>query len=314
MTAYDFADFNSAEAEDFLGERLGHDVGHAEMVGEGAWSRCFAFVDDGREQVIRFGAFVDDFEKDQRAGAWHSDALPIPEVTEVGKALDGYYAISSRVHGKPLETASEGEWRALLPDFFGMLDAMRAIDTSDTHGYGGWDKSGNAPLPSWRDHLLKTGEDTPERRTHGWRRKLNESPVGDEVFVAGLGKLAELTDPDFDERHVIHADLINRNVLVEDGHIAGVFDWGCSAYGDSLYDIAWLKFWSPWYPALEAIDIVAESKKHFDEIGVEVKDFDRRLRCCLIHIGLDHIGYNAFLGKHDDLETVNNMVADLIKD
>lgn len=85
---------------------------------------------------------------------------------------------------------------------------------------------GNAPHPSWRDYLLETGEDTPERRTHGWRQRLDDSPVGDEVFVSGLDKLAELTDPDFDERHVIHADLINRNVLMADGRITGVFDWG----------------------------------------------------------------------------------------
>lgn len=89
---------------------------------------------------------------------------------------------------------------------------------------------------------------------------------------------------------------------------------GDSAYGDPLYDIAWLKFWSPWYPALEAMDIVAECMKHFDETGIEVKDFDRRLRCCLIHIGLDHMSYNAHLGREEDLEKINTIVAELIED
>lgn len=224
----------------------------------------------------------------------------------------GYFAISSRVHGKPLEAATEDEWRELVPQLFGMLDALRAIDISETRGYGSWDRTGNARLPSWRDHLLDVGQDVPEHRTHGWRQKLNDSPVGDTVFVAGLAKLAELTEVDVDERHVIHGDLVNGNVLVDDGHITGVFDWGCSTYGDPLYDIAWLRFWSPWYPALEAIDIVGEAKQHFAEIDVTVTDFDRRLRCCLLHIGLDHIAYNASLGRHDDLEQINSTVDELV--
>jgi hypothetical protein len=52
----------------------------------------------------------------------------VPEVLEIGTALDGYFAISSRARGRPLESLDADAWRAVLPSLFGALDAMRAID------------------------------------------------------------------------------------------------------------------------------------------------------------------------------------------
>lgn len=33
---------------------------------------------------------------------------------------------------------------------------------------------------------------------------------------------------------------MNRNVLVDHGRVAAVFDWGTSIVGDPLHDVAWL--------------------------------------------------------------------------
>ncbi len=71
----------TSDARGFLEEHLDREVDAVELVGEGAWSRCFGFTDRGREFVIRFGKFVEDFEKDRRAASFSSAALPVPEVT-----------------------------------------------------------------------------------------------------------------------------------------------------------------------------------------------------------------------------------------
>jgi len=295
---------SSGDAREFLTAHLGRDVDDVDLVGEGAWSRCFGFVDDGLERVIRFGNFLDDFEKDRRAASFAAPALPVPEISEIGEALGGYFAISTRAYGEPLETLDQREWNAVLPHVFAALDVLREIDTSDTSGYGGWDWRGEAQCASWRDFLLSVEADTPERRTYGWRQRLAESPVGDDPFATGMRRLFELADAFPVERSVVHADLINRNVLVDAGRITAVFDWGCSFYGDFLYDVAWLEFWAPWHPALAATDIRAEARRHYTAIGLDVPDFDARLRCCLIHIGLDHQAYCAYTGQRDELQAV----------
>jgi aminoglycoside phosphotransferase (APT) family kinase protein len=48
---------------------------------------------------------------------------------------------------------------------------------------------------------------------------------------------------------VLHADLLNRDVLVagDGSRLVAVFDWGCSAYDDFLYELAWFTFWVPWH-------------------------------------------------------------------
>ena len=78
---------SSGDAREFLTAHLGRDVDDVDLVGEGAWSRCFGFVADGLERVIRFGNFLDDFEKDRRAASFAAPAFPVPEVWEIGEAL-----------------------------------------------------------------------------------------------------------------------------------------------------------------------------------------------------------------------------------
>jgi hygromycin-B 4-O-kinase len=298
------SEIGAREATDFLREHLGRDIDAVELVGEGAWSRCFGFRDGERDLVIRFGSYLDDFEKDRRAAAFTSATLPVPQVSEIGRALGGYFAISSRAYGDPLESLGAPAWNATLPSLFSALDAIRTVDISGTSGYGGWDAHGNARGASWREFLLSVEADDRSRRTYGWRRLLAESEVGDAPFRAGMVRMAEFADACPDARFVVHADLINRNVLVDSNRITAVFDWGCSFYGDFLYDVAWIEFWTPWHPAIAATDIRAEARSHYAAIGLDVADLDARLRCCLIHIGLDHQAYCAFTGRTEDLARV----------
>ena len=59
-------------------------------------------------------------------------------------------------------------------------------------------------------------------------------------------------------------------------------------------------FWSPWYAPIQQIDIASMALDHYGDMGLDVPNFSDRLRCCALHIGLEHLAYNAFLG---DLET-----------
>jgi hygromycin-B 4-O-kinase len=92
------------------------------------------------------------------------------------------------------------------------------------------------------------------------------------------------------------------NVLVADDRISAIIDWGNAMYGDFLFDLAWFIFWQPWYPAWQAIDFVEEARRHYASIGLEVPDFEARLRCYQIYIGLDGQTYQAFTRRWSDLE------------
>lgn len=287
----------------FLEERFGahspHDVGE---IGAGAWSQAYAFSHGGRDYVIRFAALREDFERDRIAAGFSSAALLVPRTVEIGDAFGGYYSITERVSGDFLEEADGARMRRILPTLFAALDAARRIDLSASTGYGDVDVDGNAPHPSWRAALLDVARDDPGQRTHGWRERLRLSRYGLGPFDAAYASMASLAPRCPNDRHVIHSDLINRNVFIAGDRITGVIDWGCLMYGDSLYDLAWLIFWSPWYPAWRDIDFAGEAARHARGTGRDLHEAAIRLQCYEIHIGLRHFAYNAFLGRWQEYE------------
>ncbi|MBX2998478.1 MAG: aminoglycoside phosphotransferase family protein [Caldilineaceae bacterium] len=286
---------DATQAQTFLAAQFDPTISDVEQIGEGAWSRCFGFRRGDEKLVVRFGNYVDDFENDQRASIYNAVDLPVPQVLAIGPAFGGYYAISTRVYGHPLDHLNCEDWQATIPSTVAMLEALRMADVSKTTGWGGWGGDGTAPYTSWSQFLLMVNVDTPERRNYGWRQKLAQSPADEETFTWGYALLQQIVD-DAIPRHLYHADLMNRNVLVQDHKISGVFDWGCGCYGDHLYDLAWFEFWAPWYPEKDIAALRSALESRWREIGYEPHNKIARLQACYLHIGLDHLAYNAWLG------------------
>ncbi len=234
--------------------------------------------------------------------AGHSSAaLPIPEVLEVGRTDvgDGFVAISRRADGTFLDALDADGMRLVLPAVLDALTAARAIDLTGTSGYGGWDAgTRDAPFATWSEALVAGLEDLPGRRTSGWRTLLDQAPTAAAAFDEGAAVLRRLAPACPDRRELIHQDLLNRNVLVDGDHLTAIFDWGNSLYGDGLFDLAWLLYWWPWYPAWAEIDLDRIIADHLADHGPDVPE---RLLCYQLQIGLDHISYTAFMNRPADL-------------
>lgn len=297
------------QARAFLTERF-NSFSAPQLVGEGAWSRCFSFRRDDKDFVIRFGSYLEDFQQDELAYRYASPDLPVPKVLEIGKAFDGYYAVSERVFGEPLESLSPGEWRRVVPSVVAALEALRSAALPPHSGVGGWGTE-KAPYSTWADHLLAVGEDGPHRRTHGWSKKLAAFPGGSETFAWGFELLKEVAGAA--PRCLVHSDLINRNVLVKEGAVSGVFDWGCALYGDHLYDLAWFEFWSPWHPNLDVAQLRSVLERRWSDSGYAPEHKDSRLLACYLHIGLDHLAYNAHTENWPDLAATAKRMRTLVQ-
>lgn len=290
-----------SEVERFLRSRYGSRAGSPAPLRGGEWSRAYAFVLDGREVVARFGVHGEDFAKDARMARYSCKALPIRPILELGEAPGGFFAISERAHGDFLDELDEEGMRAILPGLLSALLTARRIDLSSSAGYGRWRPDGSAPHRSWHEALLDVAQDRPAGRIHGWRKALASSPTGTGPFDAGVEALRALVTECPQPRQLIHGDLLYRNVLVQRSTIVAMLDWGNSMYGDGLYDLAWLLYWWPWYPAWRSIDIGGVIAAHLRSTGESMAALEARLRCYQIHIGLDHQAYTAFTGRWDHL-------------
>lgn len=284
-----------ALVQQFLAEQFDPAVSDVVPAGAGAWSRAFSFRRSDEALIARFGSHGDDFAKDRYASRYCAPGLPVPEVLAIGPAFGGFYAISRRVRGVPLEAVVAEQWPEAIPSVVALLEALRLTDVAGTSGFGGWDGSGLALRTCWSEHLLAVADDSPNQRTYGWRARLAASAAGQAAFDWGFARLQQLLD-DTVPRSLIHADLLNRNVLVEGDAVSGVFDWGCAAYGDHLYDLAWFIFWAPWHPNLDVPLLRAALEQRWREGGYWPHNLDARLSACVLHIGLDHLAYNAYRG------------------
>ncbi len=299
------------QAQDFIDRHFAAKADDLALIGEGGWSRCFGFRVGADNFAVRFGQHVIDFQKDKFASKFTAASLPIPKVFEIGQALDGYFAISSRAYGVPLESVNSADWRALVPSVVSMLEAMRMADLSRIADFGGWDETGRASNASWSEHLLAVGEDAPDARIHGWKQRLIEnSPEGALALERGYSALKSVVS-DAIPRSLVHCDLVNRNVLANDGRITAVFDWGCARYGDHLYDLAWFEFWAPWLPQLDISTLRESLEARWQSTGYTPTEKETRLTACYLHIGLDHIAYNAHLGDWLALNDVVKRMRDL---
>jgi hygromycin-B 4-O-kinase len=291
-------------AETFLNSLFNGTAINVAVLGEGAWSKAFAFQIGADKLVARFGAYREDFEKDEYAMNFAGADLPVPRTVKIGEAFDGYFAISERHSGQFLENLGGEEFERLTPKLLRLFDAMREVRV---------DQSASAQWParpghrvSWREWLSKSVVDDNCPTVGGWRVELARNVEINDLFEEGVRVMRELLLYCPNELHVIHGDLLNRNVLVSDDsrRFAAVFDWGCPSYGDFLYDVAWLTSWAPWHEGLKQLDTRSLFRTHFRDQGVEVPDFDERLACYELQIGLTHLAYNTVIRNQKELHAV----------
>lgn len=289
------------EVTHIVEQLFGAEVTAVTSLRSGAWSSAMAVETPNGAYVVRFAQTPDDFRCDQHASKYGSARLPIPQVHGIGRLGDRWWCISDRMPGVHLDELDANGLAKTLPSVAEMLIAIRDVDSGSTSGYGGWDADGNGIFATFGEQLLSVAIDNPEERAGGWSRFLREHTFEQSVFERGLAEMERLTPYLSPTRQLIHMDTINYNVTVVDHRVSGIFDWGCAMWGDAIYDLAWFRFWNPWYP--QWADVAVPDRLE-DLVGIQGDHANERMMCCLLHIGIGHIRYNAFLGDAKGMNDV----------
>jgi hygromycin-B 4-O-kinase len=177
-----------------------------------------------------------------------------------------------------------------------VLDSLRLSPLPVGEGFGWWTPEGETSHRCWRDVLLSIVEDEEHPRVAGWQAFLRANAQWLRVFDSAAERLRQVAGACPTEvRGILHGDLTAGNVLIGDSRIFAVIDWGNSLIGDPLYDVAWLVFWAPWHPGLDADYLLSETRRRARAEGrYDPENFEDRLLACSLQIGLDAMACNAF--------------------
>jgi len=190
----------------------------------------------GEDLVVRLPRIhwaVDDVAKDLR---WLPRLapqlpLPVPEPVVAGSSGEGYpwpWSVQRWLAGEDAASGRIADLRALAIDLAGFVAALHRIDATD----------GPRPGP--------TGRGVPLAVRDGATRRAIEA-LGERVDTAAVTAAWEtaLAAPEWaGERVWVHGDLTPGNLLVVDGRLSAVLDFGAAAGGDPAVDLlpAWNLF------------------------------------------------------------------------
>lgn len=206
-----------------------------EPVATGGWdNRTFRL---GSEFGLRFPSAEEYAAQVQKEQAWLPRIaprvpLPIPAPIAVGGPGPGYpwsWSVMGWLEGEDARFASGVQAVQLARDLAGFLRALQRVDPL------GGPAAGDHSF--WRGGPLET-YDAETRRALELLRAEIDSAAAQAIWTSALD-VSWVGDPVW-----VHGDVAPGNLLVKEGALCGVIDFGCSAVGDPACDlvIAWTYF------------------------------------------------------------------------
>jgi aminoglycoside phosphotransferase (APT) family kinase protein len=198
----------------------------------------FRVGDDLQVRLPKHAPSAGQFEKEAALLPLLARSLPVdvPEPLALGEPAAGYpftWGVYRWLDGEPA-TAGTVE---LAEDLAAFLHALERVDVT------------GAPPPRGRGAPLADGAFI----------RSSLAQLGDEFDVAALTELWEeaLRSPQWDRPPVwVHGDLLSGNLLVRDGRLSAVLDWGPTCAGDPACDF--MIGWSLLSPVREEFRVAAD--------------------------------------------------------
>lgn len=296
---------NEDEVLTLLKRSFGNKITSVAFIKGGETSQAFSFKSGDRELVIRINSKTYSFEKDKFAYEhFATSSIPIPRLLKIDKFNEKYsYAISEKASGRDLDNFDDETHKKLLPQLISVLDSIHEAKIDPTGKFGYWNEDGNAKFESWKAFILDYEDEVYSNWDNLYRKTILEKDVVDQAIKMISGLVHFLPE----ERFLVHGDYGFNNVVSDGNKITGVLDWGESKYGDFLYDVAWLEFFSS---SIKYGDIF---KEHYASVGTEIQNYDERLLCYQLHLGIGSLGFFALSEQKHHYIFQKNKLLSLLK-
>ena len=217
--------------------------------------------------VVKYGTQVFESEAQSLSFVEANTNLPVPKLVRSYRHKNQTYIVMTRIPGKPLVESlskmSVEEIKVITSELKTMLDELRALRITDFESDSFIGSIGHGPC---RDDIFRAGfeskgpfdteEEMHENILERWTNLFPTDPIP-ESEVQYYRRL--YSENSGHQIRFTHGDITSRNIMVENGHISGIVDWGQAG----------------WYPEYWAyIKSMAGSFDHWETIWpLEVANF-----------------------------------------
>ncbi len=191
----------------------------------------FRLGDDMSVRLPSGDFYVPQVKKEQRWLPVLADALPLPIPRPLGQGSPGCgfgrpWSVYEWIAGETAGIAPIGDLTAFAADLAGFLNALYLVDTADGPPPGSQSCYRGGPLTTYDGEARQAIRDLAG---------LIDTDLAARVWAAALA--ADWHGPPV----WVHGDVSPENLLVTDGRLSAVIDFGCCAVGDPACDtvIAW---------------------------------------------------------------------------
>ena len=270
---------------------IGSTITLFDSISGGEQSQAFQFTTvDGKKRLVRFRDSELPFQKDRLAFELFSNrGIPIPRVHTIERMSDSLWVcISDFCEGRGIDCLDKAEYQQLHSNLFEMHLFIQSADIGALKN-ALVSIGPDCDVGSWKDALSKI----TSTESHDWDLLIRNNYISVAQFEALSSSLLQLLNELGDYNYCVHGDLGFNNVLAQDGKITAILDWEALTIGDFVYDLAWLDFWPS--PTTHKDSFYPK----YQEQGLDVTDFDKRLMAYTIALGLDSL---AVHGRYDDVD------------
>ena len=266
----------------FLKRKYPRGFSNLKRIQGGQLSQAFSFEGGGKKLILRMNKNERlGFDMDAYAYAhFRSANVPIPKIIEIGKYSEVYFAISEGVDGVRMCDLPRDKLGRLIPKILKTLDSIHSTDIDSTTGFGYWNEMGEGEDRKWRESL-------ESNRDFSQLDDIYSTPLEKAQLKAAKMQIEDYLPLCPEDRSLIHGDFSGDNILLDDGDVAGVIDWGESRYGDFLWDVSWLNLWSP------DLDFKRVFEAHCRAADRHIPYFEERMSCYSVLIFLRVLGFFA---------------------
>lgn len=277
-----------------IAKDFGQEPDKLSPIGSGEISTAYSFEVKNKTYVLRLAAKDSGFKNDQFVSKFSSNQLFIPATLSVGRFERYFYSITQKCPGRLIDRLDYNHRLELLPNFIATTHYFHSLSMNSTSGFGPLNQSGDGLFDNWLDYLLSLSQNPSSL----WPQ---------DYFSLQLKKMNNFFKFIPSIHQLIHGDYGFNNVFAYRGSISGVIDWSDAKYGDFVYDIAYLSFWS------KAIDY---SKVFFNfyraQKQLNLNNYSCRFYCYTIHIALSLLNYYSTVDQPVLFNSTKNKLDDFL--